>query len=169
MRRSFRCLSLGIAKSGAAVRRGLADDPLQTRRVSIPCPGLARVGAVDTDSPRWTGEKGESEKGDGQNRSLEVSTPLMGPSTPSTTCPCPCPSAVAVESWVPAEVEAATSRGRTPNEAHRSLYLARIFDRSAVRSTSVSGPSVCAGVSLGLSVGKVPMRSMRTLAWFAAL
>jgi hypothetical protein len=88
-----------------------------------------------------------------QNFNFEVSTPFIGPSIPSTTIPPlsspSSPVAVVVEG-------AAASLGLTPNEAHNNLYLALIFDTSAVKSISAAS---------GLFVvGKVLIKSIRILA-----
>jgi hypothetical protein len=74
--------------------------------------------------------------GPSQNLSLEVSTPLIGPSNPSTIFPPPPPPPSSFDVDVDAEVGAAASLGLTPNEAHSNRYLALIFDTRAVKSIS---------------------------------
>jgi hypothetical protein len=73
-----------------------------------------------------------------QNFNFEVSTPLIGPSTPSTIFPPPPPSPTEVE--VVDVLEAAANLGLTPKEAQSNRYRALIFDTKVVKSIStVSG------------------------------
>lgn len=89
-----------------------------------------------------------------QNFNFEVSTPLIGPSTPSTMFPFALPSSCPAEALL--EVPAAVKRGLTPKEAQSNRYRALIFDTKAVRSISAAS---------GLFVvGNWLMRSMRILA-----
>jgi len=90
-----------------------------------------------------------------QNFNFEVSTPLIGPSTPSTIVPPPSPS--------PFEdvLGAAANLGFTPREAQSNRYRARIFETKVVRSISPAS-----GV---FWVGNWLIRSINTFAWFNAL
>ena len=93
-----------------------------------------------------------------QNFNFEVSTPLIGPSTPSTIFPPPSPSPPA---GVEDVFEAAANLGFTPKEAQSNRYRALIFDTKVVRSIST--------VSGVFWVGNWFMRSINTFAWFNAL
>jgi len=92
-----------------------------------------------------------------QNFNFEVSTPLIGPSTPSTIFPLTfaLPSSFPAAALLEAPA-AAVNRGLTPNEAQSNRYRALIFETKAVKSISAAS---------GLFVvGNWLMRSMRILA-----
>jgi hypothetical protein len=68
-----------------------------------------------------------------QNFNFEVSTPLIGPSTPSTMFPAPSPSP---PTEVVDVIEAAANLGLTPKEAQSNRYRALIFETNVVKSIS---------------------------------